>query len=527
MTSETRTCKNCTANFQIDPDDFSFYETIHVPPPTWCPECRMRRRMAWQGYTFLYKRKCDFTGEMVISSIPPDSPHKVYRQDIWWSDKWDAKSYGREYDPTRPFFDQWRELQLAVPLPSLMTEYTTMIGSDYCNGAGTLKNCYLCFGFDGSEECAYCRISADLKNCFDVSFAYHCELCYESTGLTKCYQVFFSQDCEECHDIWYSKDLVGCSNCIGCINLRNKNHYAFNQPVTKEEFEKLKKDPNIQKKAEEFFLTQPRRQFRGYNNKDVLGDYIYHSKNVKNAYMVQNGENLRYVHLLKNGPSANSMDYTSFGQGAEWIYESTWVGIQTQGVKFAIWAYKNHDIEYCFGCMSSGNLFGCVGIRSSEYCILNKQYSKEEYTALVKKIKENMPEYGENLPAEYSPWPVNETILQEWFPIDELEAKRRGLWWREPDKKDWGPAHDHILKCEDCGRNYQYIQKELDFYKRFHLVAPKRCPFCRGQACIRQLNPIAIYNRKCAKCSKDIEMSYSPDRPEIVYCIECYQAEVS
>ena len=85
----------------------------------------------------------------IIAMYPEDAPFPVYCQSCYWSDKWDAKSYGREYDPTRPFFDQWRELQLAVPLPSLMTEYTTMIGSDYCNGAGTLKNCYLCFGFDG------------------------------------------------------------------------------------------------------------------------------------------------------------------------------------------------------------------------------------------------------------------------------------------------------------------------------------------------------------------------------------------
>ena len=527
---DTKSCNNCKQQFRIDPDDFGFYETIKVPPPTWCPQCRLKRRMAWQGYRFLYKRTCDFTGEEIISAMSPDSPHNVYRQDIWWSDKWDPKSYGRDYDPSRPFFDQWRELQLAVPLPSLMTEYTTMVGSDYCNAASTLKNCYLCFGFDGSEECAYCRAGSELKNCFDVSSGNFSELCYESVNITKCYQTFFSQDCEDCHDIWYSRDLVGCANCIGCINLRNKNYHAFNKPVTKEEYEALLRDPEIQKKAEEFFLTQPRRQFHGYKNQDVSGDYIYNCKNVKDSYMIRNAENLRYAQLLKAGPAYNCMDYTTFAMRAEWVYESCWVGIQSSQVKFSVWAYKNHDIEYCFGCMSSGNLFGCVGIRSSEYCILNKQYSPEEYKTLVEKIKTQMVkdgEYGEKLPAKYCPWPVNETILQEWFPINAEEAKRRELWWREPDKRDWGPAHDDVMKCVECGRNYQYIQKEIDFHKRFNLKLPQRCPLCRDFARIRQLNPIAIYRRQCAKCQKDIETSYAPDRPEIVYCEQCYQQEVS
>lgn len=521
-----RQCNNCKKNFTIEPDDFAFYEQMHVPPPTWCPQCRLKRRMAWQGYRFLYKRKCDFTEEMVVSTIPPDSPHKVYRQDIWWSDKWDPKSYGREYDPNRPFFDQWRNLQLAVPLPALMTEYTTMVGSEYCNAAATLKNCYLCFKFDESEECGYCNTGTALKNCFDVSFSNFCELCYESVNLNKCYQTFYSQDCEDCHDAWYSRDLVGCSNCFGCINLRNKNYCIFNEQYSKEEYEKRIKEFDSSK-AEAFFLTQPRRQFHGYKNQDVRGDYIYKSKNAKDCYMVRNSENLRYCELLKAGDVHNAMDYSTFGLKAEWIYECGWVGIQVNNVKFSIWCYKAHDLEYSFGCHSSGNLFGCIGVNSSEYCILNKQYSKDEYFALVSKIKENMSEYGELVPAKFCPWPYNESNAHEWFPLTKEEALASGYTWRDEDRREWGPAHDDIMKCEECGRNYQYIQKEIDFHKRFNLTLPTRCPLCRDRARIRKLNPIAIYSWTCAKCGKDIETSYAPERPEIVYCESCYQQEVA
>lgn len=513
---------------------------------TWCPQCRMVRRLAWQGYRFLYKRKCDFSGELVLSTIPPEAPYKVYKQDVWWSDKWDAKSYGREYDFNLPFFEQLKELMHEVPMPSLMTEYTTMVGSDYCNAASTLKNCYLCFKFDESEECAYCNTCTNIMNSFDISFANFCELCYESTNITKCYQTFFSQDCEDCHDVWFSRDLVGCTNCVGCINLRNKNYHIFNQPYSKQEYEKMvatygfdsaRDIEDFKKKVETFIVTQPRRQFHGYKNQDVSGDYLYNCKNVKDSFMVRNSENLRYCQMLKAGPAYNCMDYNEFAVKAEWVYESKWVGIQTNNVKFSVWAYKNHDIECCFGCMGSGNLFGCVGIRSGEYCILNKQYSKEEYTDLIAKIKDHMMKmpyidklgreyrYGEMLPIELCPWPYNETNAYEWIPMKKEETFSQGYAWRDPDKREWGPATDTILKCEDCGRNYLTIQKELQFYERFNLPIPSKCPMCRELIRIRQLNPIAIYDRTCDKCQKAIETSYAPDRPEVVYCESCYQQE--
>jgi len=47
MGTETCSCANCKAQFVIEPEDFGFYEKIKVPPPTWCPECRMIRRFSF------------------------------------------------------------------------------------------------------------------------------------------------------------------------------------------------------------------------------------------------------------------------------------------------------------------------------------------------------------------------------------------------------------------------------------------------------------------------------------------------
>ncbi len=560
--SSVRVCQNCNNEFVIESDDSAFCEKMKVPSPTWCPECRMMRRFVWTSGRILYRQKFD-SGEEGITFYPPGNPHKIYSQEKWWSDEWDPKSFGKEYDFKKSFFEQWLQLFREVPHPTLYTSHTTMINSPWCNGAADLKNCYLCFRSDFSENCAYTNTMAKNKECFDVAFTNDSELCYQAVMANKCYRAFWSQDCEDSQDIWFSRDLIGCSNCIGCINLRNKQYHILNQPYTKEEYAKkleelnfgsLKNVNDFRARAEKLFLEYPRRQFHGRKNVNVTGDYIFNSKNVHDSYQVGNGENIRYGQLLKLGPSKDAYDYTIFGENSELIYESVWVGLTVNNIKFSFWNYHAHDLEYSFACHGSGNLFGCVGIRNSEYCILNKQYSKKDYQDLVGKIKKQMMEvpyidsrkkeyrYGEYFPAEFSPWAYNETSAYEFFPISKEEAVSNGYVWRDSDAKEYEPATvsfaddikdvtdeilGGILKCDDCGKNYRLVKMELDFYRRMDLPIPRQCPLCRDRVRFKQLNPIKIFSRKCAKCGKEIETSYAPDRQEIVYCESCYQSEVA
>src|SRR3989344_334905 len=122
MTSEIKKCQNCTQNFTIESDDAAFYEKIKVPTPTWCPECRARRRLTWRNERSLYRRKCDAPGhdEMVITNFGPHTGIPVYDQKFWWSDSWDATQYGRDYDFNRPFFEQFKELLNVVPVPNVI-----------------------------------------------------------------------------------------------------------------------------------------------------------------------------------------------------------------------------------------------------------------------------------------------------------------------------------------------------------------------------------------------------------------------
>ena len=116
MNTETKICQNCKQNFTIKPEDFGFYEKIKVPPPTFCQECRLQRRLATFNIFNLYQRKCDLCKSDMVSNFPKDSPYTIYCQKCWWSDKWNYLDYGRDYDFSRPFFEQWNELLHKTPI---------------------------------------------------------------------------------------------------------------------------------------------------------------------------------------------------------------------------------------------------------------------------------------------------------------------------------------------------------------------------------------------------------------------------
>src|SRR6185503_9529235 len=83
---EKRICQNCKGDFVIEPDDFGFYDKIKVPPPTFCPDCRLQRRLAWRNDLSFYNRMCDMCGKNIISLYHSEKPLTVYCNKCWWSD---------------------------------------------------------------------------------------------------------------------------------------------------------------------------------------------------------------------------------------------------------------------------------------------------------------------------------------------------------------------------------------------------------------------------------------------------------
>jgi len=538
--------KICAASgkpFVITDEDQAFYAKIGVPLPTLCPEERRRRRFAHRNERSLYHRKCALSGKTVISNYSPEGGIPVYDLNEWWTDKWDAKSYGRDFDFSRPFFDQFFELSRVVP--QLALSVWNSENSNYCNYVGNVKDSYLIFGPIYSEKCYYGSPYYSLE-CLDTLVVRECQYCYECIDSRKLYECFYCQDCHTSNNLIFSYDLQSCRDCIACVGLRQKQYCVFNEQLTREKYEDFKKnlnlcDPKVRadlyQKLSELKLKVPRRFMYSNQVENVSGNYVYQCKRAKDCFYTDRSEDVRYSVQVVDLKDCFDNNYTEENElCCEYLGS-----YQNRQVYFSKFLNKVSEAYYCDSCFTSNHLFGCIGIRSDSYCILNKKYTREEYEALVPRIIEHMKktgEWGEFFPVKLSPFAYNETVADEYFHLEESEAKQRGFAWKSDDEANsyQGPRAsvpdnidevkddivDQILTCEVTGKLYKIIPGELAFYRKMKLPIPKRCPNERHKNRLAMRTPQILWSRTCSLCGKNIETVYAPNSPEIVYCDECY-----
>ncbi|HAX65626.1 TPA: hypothetical protein DCX66_04125 [Candidatus Nomurabacteria bacterium] len=568
---ETKNCQQCKKSFEIESEDFDFYEKIGVPAPTFCPECRLIRRLTFRNDRTLYKRTCEMCNNDVISIYHPGGKTKIVCQKCWWGDDFDASKYGKDYDFSKPFFEQYKELMSEVPfMANFVVDESRMVNSPYNNMVVDLRNCYFLTNADFNEDCAYGSETEKSKNCIDINLVHKSEMCYECVNIQNCYRAFYSIDCESSSDIWFCRDCNGCTDCFGCVNLRKQSFCIFNEPMGSKEayMEKLKElkldsrkgIKNIKRKVVEFWKTGITKYMHEKQNDNATGDYIYNSKNIKESWIVYGGWNIKYSQYLIAPTTKDSYDLTQFGDNAELFYEILQGGSGGSNVRFS-WFAVNEDrnIDYCIQVMTSHDMFGCIGLRKKGFYILNKEYTEEEYKILREKIIEQMKtmpykdsqglsySYGEFFPSELSPFAYNETTAQEFFPLNERVAKERGYEWYIREQRNYKPTllvddipdvisevpdtiTNEIIECENngdenknCATAFKVIPDEFGFYQRFNIPLPSKCPNCRHAERMKLRNGPIFRTGKCAftGCDKEIITAYSENTPNL-YCREHY-----
>ena len=185
---------------------------------------------------------------------------------------------------------------------------------------------------------------------------------------------------------------------------------------------------------------------------------------------------------------------------------------------------------------------------------------------------------GQFFPAAISPFPYNDSLAQDYFPLTKKEAESRGLRWYDRDPRDYrvtlphqklpeeiGGVSDNIIgemiSCSSqdseaerashprCATAFRIIPAELQFYRRMNIPVPHKCSYCRLQERLARRNPRKLWSRECQcagatslsgtykniishahglnPCPNKFETSYSPERLGIAYCEDCYNAEVA
>jgi len=564
--SVKKTCVKCLMEFEITGDDLKFYDSISpvfdkkkcsLPPPTHCPECRQQRRLAALNERNLYSGfKCGLCGKQILSSYSPRLNQPVFCRECWHSEKWDSRDYGRGFDFGRSFFEQFDELRSVVPALALNSQ-GNCVNSDYIHLAGWSKNCYLIMHADFCEDCYYGYGFKKNLFCVDGFYNLHCELCYDCVDIHKCYGLIGCQECTTCNSSAFLRDCIGCGNCFCCVGLRNQSYCFENKQLTKEEYKKRMKEVDIgsyeqyqkyKKERKELEKGHHFKEFQGNNLTNCFGNHLNHCKDLYYCFDCEDVEGGKYCYQLVLG-AKNNYDINQFGTNIQQSYECTISGENSYHLMFCDDAQMDScDVYYSWYVERCKNCFGCVQMQGAQYCILNKQYTKEEYNELMPRIIEHMVkigEWGEYFPASISQHGYNKTTAQLYYPLTKEEALKEGFKWDDYEvdppkvdkiiKADDLPDNikdvsddilDAVIECEVTGKPFRVTSKELKFYRRVGIPLPHRCPDQRHLDRFSQRNPRKFWKRQCGKCGKEITTTWSPDRPEAVYCEKCYVGEL-
>jgi hypothetical protein len=545
-------CRTCQTVFKLTPAEEASYAKFGFKPIPECFTCMQMHKLSFRNGRTLYRRTCDATGKQILSIHAPEDPYSVYEREYWFGDNWDGMTYGRDIDWNRPFFDQLHELQLEVPRMALYN--LNPDNSDYCNMCIGNKDSYCVFGGDYNDSVLYSILGMHNRSCVDVDYSNKNELCHDLFNSFDCYNCRSCVDSKNCSDCAYVSDCIGCRDCILCVNLQNKQYCIGNEQLAKEEYQKRKAellDGTHGKHVEQLQKLRDMRSTRIVKFAHILssencsGDFIENSSNCTNAYFCSDSQDVTNAVFVADAKDTFLCSF--FGHESELSYQcqSTVNSTRCTGCM----AVQAHEAEYCDLTLQCKNVFGCVGLRQKQYCILNKQYAKEEYEQLQVRLIEHMKktgEWGEFLPKKMSCHAYNESTAYEFYPIGKEEALAKGFRWREQKEEhvqvektvDANQLPDSIadipddilnwaVRCAKTGRPFRIIKQELDFYRNHNIPLPRLHPEERYMDGFGSYtNPLKLYDRTCMNCGKSIRTTYAPNRTEKVFCEECYLKEV-
>lgn len=523
------TCSTCTKQFEIPASEQDFLVKSDFPNPKKCFECRHQERIAWRNERSLYHRTCEHCKKEIIACYSEASPIHVYCNACWWGTSFDPYVYGRDFDFNRTFFEQFSELEHSIPHFALFQDPASE-NCQYTNFGVANKSCYMALCFI-CENVYYSHGAIQSKDCMDVTKVQQCELCYECVDCTSCTRLQFSQNCSQCYDSAFLMNCRNCNNCFASMNLNNKQYMWMNEQLTKEEYEKRMASvvftpesiQKMQETLEQLSKQSIHRSYFGINNNNSIGDYM---GNCDNVYFCFDGMQLKDSAFcdFTGANSHNLFDCTYGGIDSALCYQS--MGFTNfNNVAFLIAGRNLYDSLYSQYCYSSHHLLGSIGITHGEYVIFNKRYKPEEYETMKNKIIQHMQktgEWGEFFPMSYSPHAYNETLANEYYPLEEEEVLKLNLRWKTPSVEKNNKTGISMQQCHECNHPFQIIHQELSFYEKMSLPSPQYCPDCRHRRRFLLRRPRKLWQRACHRCKNMMNTAFSPESPEIIYCEKCY-----
>ena len=544
-------CTDCNKEFTITKDELSMYKKVDIELPTQCFFCRIKQHFSFWMFGKFRIGKSDLSGDNLITVLSEKNRYPIYTSKEWYSDKWDAMDYGQNYDSSKSFFNQLQELQEKIPHPHQNGINNT--NCDWCDDVWNCKDCYLSRSMEDCENLLYSYRNFKVKNSIDMTICFSSERCFDSADCINCYKLFYSRHSKDCIDSYFLFDCRNCQDCFMCYNLRGKSYCIENAQYTREEYKEKLKDFNlgsynsiqVLKKYFEEKIKNEAVHKENFNIKanNSTGDTLLNVNNCQNCFTLSDSEDTyNSIRGMKQKSSidANGCWYAELSGNS--------VGcIHSYAIKYSSWCSSKFS-EYLDLCIECEYCLGCVGLKKKKYCILNKQYTKEEYEKLKGEIISDMRkngEYGKFLPYSMSAGPFNFSTSFLYFPETKKEdILRLGGYWEDlneskiegmptselPDSID--DVNDDIcskpLICPETGWRFNISKDELLFYKQNNIPLPRYHFDVRIKKVLKYLTVLQSYPHSCCYCHKDIQAYYPPEWGyKNIACENCYQTNLN
>ncbi|MBI4598775.1 hypothetical protein HY734_01095 [Candidatus Uhrbacteria bacterium] len=553
-----RTCAITGETWTMTDEEIGWYKKFNVPAPDISPNTRWK----WQGYydvgyQFWWNRHAE-TGKPVLSFHHPATGVRVLPDAEWFARDFAEISVG--YDRTRPFFDQMRELQLKVPL--FATFNTVPPENSLALMSLGDRDSYFTFACK-SARCFYMAGAFNTEDSSEVFLSIDCTRSHHVVHSDRIYNCRYVRESFDCMDSAFLFDCRNCRNCFGATNKRNAQYLWFNEQLTKEEWERRRAEVDFGRRSvveacTERFERMLREQavwpenFNG-TNADSTGDYLDGCTRTSFGFSSEKGPVDNYwSSWLYGAPQGTAFCWGAFNCSEEFLCVSS---PESSKLKMSYRSQRCEDSEYLYACVDLKNCFGCVGLKKRQFCILNKQYTEDEYWWIVDEIKCGMlerGEYGNYFPTSMASTYVPESGAVLYAGASDEDLRKLGGPVFDPEAEDaMGKDRVDLSKARriedvpdsiddltddwigvpifdpEANRPFSILKPEAEYYRRERIAPPARHFISRMKALSFSAQKAQLEYRACAVCSAKLLTSANlcyPNRK--IYCMKDYLAFV-
>jgi len=456
----------------------------------------------WSWFTLVFYKQ-----QWIVSKYPPTSRISKVTDISSFDKNIDDRMSMHAYASQKWFFKNFAILFSSITHPWTIM-YALAENADFANEVLASKNVYL--SSTVIKDCENVLYSSNIKEWSSdvlnsVMVWNNSQNVYMWVGIIESSNIFYSRCIKNSSNIWFCVNCVWCSHCMMCVDMENASYCIRNKQYTKEEYIKIKTE--LLKRKDKFYHRYKQLPITWKNiwSTRVTWSFVCQSQDVENwlySYWLKQVRNsIIWWGKWVNEYMADIICWCTIGN--DHIYGVVWA-----------WAWSSHlycschivwsHIYYCYYMENCSFCLWCVGLKNKQFCILNKQYTKEEWHQKVNKIFATMEKEWSLwffFPAAMCPYYFNDTIayqLDDSFTKEEVEEKwylRRDEvvkvdipewievvntselgkyeWWKD---NTWWIDHDITKKViQDKTWNiYRIIGMEYDFLMKHGLPLPRK-----------------------------------------------------